>query len=123
MFGKRNNEIKHTVCDTYIRNLVDELREQNQLLRAKTEKVIVAVGVINLYPEGSPDRKKAEVDAAKAKNAMMASVAHYDAIYSELRQVMASDGERISTLYWTIDRWSTSHEIIENTYKYFWKKA
>ena len=122
MFGKKNKANKDTFLDKEIRTCVNSLREFNQMLTAKVEKVIIANGVIDLYPEGSADKRKAIADAAKAKNDMMNTLANYDNLYATLRQLLTTEGERNTTIYWTIYRWSESHEIVENAYRNFYRK-
>lgn len=122
MFGKKNKVNEDTFLDKEIRTCVNSLREFHQMLAAKVEKVIVANGVIDLYPEGSADRRKAIADAAKAKNSMVNTLANYDNLHATLRRLLATDGERNTTIYWTIDRWSESHEIVEYAYRNFYRK-
>lgn len=122
MFGKKNKANEDTFLDKEIRNCVDTLIGFNQLLTARVEKVIIANGVINLYPEGSADRQKAVADAVKAKSSMMNTLANYNNLHATLRRLLATNGERNTTIYWTIDRWSESHEIVENTYRNFFRK-
>ena len=122
MSGKKNKANEDTFLDKEIRTCVNSLREFNQMLTAKVEKVIIANGVINLYPEGSADRQKAVADAAKAKSSMVNTLANYDNLYAVLRRLLAVNDERNTTTYWTIDRWSESHEIVENTYRNFYRK-
>ena len=122
MFGKKNKANEDTFLDKEIRSCVVSLLEFNQMLIAKVEKVIIANGVINLYPEGSADRQKAVADAAKAKSSMVNTLANYDNLYAVLRRLLAVNDERNTTTYWTIDRWSESHEIVENTYRNFYRK-
>ena len=122
MSGKKNKANEDTFLDKEIRTCVNSLREFNQMLTAKVEKVIIANGVINLYPEGSADRQKAVADAAKAKSSMVNTLANYDNLYAILRRLLAVNDERNTTTYWTIDRWSESHEIVENTYRNFYRK-
>lgn len=122
MFGKKNKANEDTFLDKEIRTCVVNLLEFNQILTAKVEKVIIANGVINLYPEGSADRQKAVADAAKAKSSMMNTLANYDNLHATLRRLLATDGERNTTIYWTINRWCESHEIVENAYRNFFRK-
>ena len=122
MFGRENKINGDTFLDKEIRTCVNSLKEFNQLLTTKVEKVIIANGVINLYPEGSADKQKAIADAAKAKNNMVNTLANYDNLYATLRRLLTTDGERNTTIYWTIDRWSESHEIIECAYRNFYRK-
>ena len=122
MFGKKNKINENTFLDKEIRTCVNSLREFNQMLTAKVEKVIIANGVIDLYPEGSADKRKAIADAAKAKNSMVNTLANYDNLYATLRRLLTANGERNTTIYWTIDRWSESHEIVEYAYRNFYRK-
>lgn len=122
MFGKNNKANEDTFLDKEIRSCVNSLREFNQLLTAKVEKVIIANGVIDLYPEGSVDKQKAIANAARVKNDMGKTMANYDKLYATLRRLLVTDGERNTTIYWTIDRWCESHEIVENAYRNFFRK-
>lgn len=122
MFDKKNKANEDTFLDNEIRSCVNSLKEFNNILTTKVEKVIVANGVIDLYPEGSADKQKAIADAAKAKNSMVNTLAHYDNLHATLRRLLTTDGERNTTIYWTIDRWSESHEIVEYAYRNFFRK-
>lgn len=122
MFGKKNKANEDTFLDKEIRTCVVSLLEFNQMLTARVEKVIVANGVIDLYPEGSVDKQKAIANAARVKNDMGKTMANYDKLYATLERLLTIDDERNTTIGWMIDRWSTSYEIVENAYRNFFRK-
>ena len=122
MFGKKNKANEDTFLDKEIRTCVNSLREFNNILTTKVEKVIVANGVIDLYPEGSADKQKAIADAAKAKNSMVNTLANYDNLHATLRRLLTTDGERNTTIIWTNHSRLERHETVEYEYRNFYRK-
>lgn len=120
MFGKKNDVVK-TALDRAIENKTEELFEANEMLRSRVEKVIIRKGVIDLYIEKSPDQNKAVADMINAKNSLHAAIGHYDNILNELKSLMKKEDERNITAYWTASDHPTSHDIIENVYRNFFK--
>lgn len=120
MFGKKNDVVK-TALDRAIENKTEELFEANEMLRSRVEKVIIRKGVIDLYIEKSPDQNKAVADMINAKNSLHAAIGHYDNIPNELKSLMKKEDERNITAYWTASDHPTSHDIIENVYRNFFK--
>ena len=94
---------------------------QNDLSEA-TEIVIVRSGVLDLYPNG-PDREQAEKDLESAKKVMIGYAGTVDRLRNETRKFINENNENFVTTK-DYDRLSdriTSHTIIENAYKNFFK--
>ena len=87
-------------------------------LKAKVKQVITRLGVINLYPDG-PDRTVAIADAEKARHAMLVAIGAYDTARMEYNNYIKKYAEEFDSpkKEWT----TTSHEIIEWAYKYYYK--
>lgn len=121
MFGKKNQDPK-TALDLAIENKLEEVYEANSRLRGRVNKVIIKQNVIDLYPEG-PDKEKAITDCNEAKYSMLCAIGAYDDLLNQYKNLCKKEGERNITINWTSDTLSTSHEIVENTFRNFWRKA
>lgn len=119
MFGKKNQPEK-TALDLAIENKIEELYEANALLQGRTETVIIKSGALQLYPDGA-DKNAATKDLNEAKYSLLCGIGHYDDVLNQLKNLMRKDGERVTTLHWTASNHPTSHEVIENTYRNFFK--
>lgn len=78
-----------------------------------------ALGVIDLYPEGT-DRKKAVSDAEKAKQSLLVTIRAYDTARMEYNDYIKKYAQMFDSpkKEWT----TTSHEIVEWAYKYYNKE-
>ena len=120
-FKKKVITVKETFQDKEIKRLSEEKFEAMRYLRDRVENVIVCEGVIALYPEGA-DKEKAKHDCELQKKMLLASIGHYDDVRRQYIEACMSDLPRITTKGWRVTT-STSHEIIEQCYKEFYKKA
>ena len=120
-FKKKSTTISETNQDRLIKRLSEEKFEAMQTLCDRVENVIVSEGVIALYPEGA-DKEKAKHDCELQKKMMLASIGHYDSIRNDYIEACMTDSLRISTAGWRSSS-KTSHEIIEECYKNFYKRG
>lgn len=99
-------------------DLIHEVWEARDRLTAKAIQVITRLGVIDLYPEGA-DRKKAVSDAEEAKRTLIVAIGEYDTARMEYNIYIKKYAEKFDNpkREWT----TTSHEIIEWAYKYYYK--
>ena len=119
MFGKKKSEIVETPLDLRIKNLRSERYEIWKDLEEAVKLVIIRNGVIEIYPEGA-DKEKAIKDAESAKEELLYEIGRFDSINNEFKFALNSTEERITTKDWAKNV-ITSHEIIEDVYKKFFK--
>ena len=115
MFKKKKpfNAYENRVDD-----LIHEVWEARDRLSAKATQVITRLGVINLYPDGD-DRKKAVSDAEEAKHALLVAIGAYDTARMKYNDYVGKNAEKFDNHK---EKWTTtSHEIIEWAYKYYYK--
>lgn len=116
-----NKPPQPTPADKERRRLLHKLFIANQHLAECVELVIVRCGVVDLYPDG-PDKERAEIDLAKAKHSLLCAIGTSDGIRTELmRYIDAHCGEFVTTAGWVTPY--TSHEIIEKTWRNFFRQA
>lgn len=117
MFGKKKKPFN--AYENRVDDLIHEVWEARDRLRAKTRQVITRLGVINLYPDCA-DRKKAVSDAEEAKHALIVAVGAYDTARMEYNNYIKKYAEKFDNpkREWT----TTSHEIIEWAYQYYNKE-
>lgn len=118
MFGK--NKSACTPLDRLIMNKNQELVDAKTYLMPVAERVIIANGVIDLYPEGA-DKARAIEDAEARKHSLLCAIGAYDGRMQEYNDLLKREGAREITANWT-NNFSTSHKIIEIAYRNFWKK-
>lgn len=116
MFGKKKKPFN--AYENRVDDLIHVVWEARDRLYEKTRQVITRVGVINLYPDGA-DRKKAVSDAEEAKHALLVAIGAYDTARMEYNDYVEKNAEKFDSpkREWT----TTSHEIIEWAYKYYYK--
>ncbi len=119
MFNKKNKN-QPTALDNRISEKFEELKEAKTRLMSAVDRVIIANGVIDIYPEGA-DKARAIKDAEARKHSLLCTIGEYDTRLQEYNDLLNSKSERRTTLGYPI-HYSTSHEIIEITYRNFWKK-
>ena len=117
MFGKKKDK-PFNPYENHIDELIHKVWEERDRLYEKTRQAITRVGVINLYPDGA-DRKKAVSDAEEAKHALIVAIGTYDTARMEYNNYIKKYAEKFDSpkKEWT----TTSHEIIEWAYKYYYK--
>lgn len=118
MFGK--NKPACTPLDRLIIDKKQELIDANTYLTSVAERVIIANGVIDLYPEGA-DKARAIEDAEAHKHSLLCAIGAYDGRMQEYNELLKREGAREMTTGW-VNEFSTSHKIIEIVYRNFWEK-
>lgn len=96
-----------------------EVWEERDRVKAKATQVITRLGVIDLYPE-SADRKKAVSDAGDAKYSLIVAIGAYDTARMEYNNYVKKYAQMFDNpkKEWT----TTSHEIVEWAYRYYNKE-
>lgn len=116
MFGKKKKPFNP--YENRADDLIYEVWETRDRLYEKTRQVITRLGVIDLYPNG-PDRTVAIADAEKARHAMLVAIGAYDTARMEYNDYVEKNAEKFDNHK---EKWTTtSHEIIEWAYKYYYK--
>lgn len=116
MFGKKKKPFNP--YENRADDLIYEVWETRDRLYEKTRQVITRLGVIDLYPNG-PDRTVAIADAEKARHAMLVAIGAYDTARMEYNNYVEKNAEKFDNHK---EKWTTtSHEIIEWAYKYYYK--
>ena len=116
MFGKKKKPVN--LYENRADDLIYEVWETRDRLYEKTRQVITRLGVIDLYPNG-PDRTVAIADAEKARHAMLVAIGAYDTARMEYNNYIKKYAEKFDS---SKEEWTTtSHEIIEWAYKYYYK--
>lgn len=118
MFGK--NKPTCTPLDRQIAEKHQEARDAKFRLMSAAENVIVANGVVDLYPKGA-DKDHAIEDAEARKYSLLCAIGAYDGRVQEYRDLLKREGAREATTGWT-NEFCTSHQVIEIVYRNFWKK-
>lgn len=109
-----------TPLDRMIAEKFYEVRDAEFRLKSAAENVIVANGVIDLYPMGA-DKAQAIEDAEAHKHFLLCAIGSYDELMQEYRDLLKREGARETTAEW-INAFRASHEVIEVAYRNFWKK-
>ena len=88
----------------------------------KAQQVIIASGVVNLYPNG-PDQSAAIREREAQKAALLNCIGHYDTRLMELKDYYKNTYDSLDECQtWNPDRFPTSHQIIEDAYKKFYNR-
>ena len=119
MLFKKKKEPTSTPQDIKIEELADKRIIALGTLTERAEKVIICNGAIDLYPEGA-DKDKAIVEAEAAKFGLLCAIGVFDDLTNQYLTALAEPYERRTTLDYTSNV-ATSHEIIERSYKNFYK--
>lgn len=93
--------------------------EEETELKRQTEKVIIRKGVIDLYPDGA-DYKAAE-DFKYSQQCLVNQIAFYEDMRQTFINMLIKYQAEGVGLGW--NKPLTSHEIVEKTYKDFFKKG
>lgn len=118
MFFTKTQPITDTMQDKKIKELAYDISEEGARITDYATKVIVRNGAIELYPEGV-DKEKAKKDAQSAKIHLLCAIGAYDDLVRQYKEALTSSLERVTTLHYSA-KYLTSHEIVENAYKYFY---
>ena len=118
MFGKKKTIITDTANDLVVKRIANELAEASHRISERVEKVMIRLGVIELYPEGA-DKEKAKRDAETSRQSLLNAVAIYDDLANQYEKAITRNDRQTTLNYKT--SLLTSHELIENAYK--WKSG
>lgn len=103
---KKKKKIQPTT-NPAINNRIAYLHESTFTLERRVFDTYVTILSANLYPENTPDRKKADRDAEIARTCLLSSIARYDDISADI----LSEAKRLNVkLPFCIPN---SHSIIE----------
>lgn len=107
---KKKKKIQPTT-NPAINNRIAYLHESTFTLEMRVSDAYAAILSANLYPENTPDRKKADHDAEIARTCLLSSIARYDDIHADL----LNEAKRLNIkLPFCIP---DSHSIVEQTMK------
>lgn len=122
MFWSKKEETKSTSQDYVVKGFLAQRADAMHDLEERVEKVIICNGVIDLYPEGA-DKEAAKEQAEKAKRLLLCAIGRYDDIVNQYNDAL-KDIRRNTTLnYMPILENGSSHALIENYYKNFYKRG
>lgn len=122
LFFKKKEKIVESWADLKTHELIEEVIDANHRLRETVPNVIIKQGVIELYPEGA-DKQKAIADCDKAKFSMLCAIGRYDSAIAEYKRHLADTKDERTTTAYYVCNYCSSHEIIENIYKNFYKRG
>ena len=114
MFKKEKEEIFDTAYDLIVKRLANEVTKAAHTIYEEVEKVIIRLGVIELYPEGA-DKETAKRDAEISKQSLLNAIAIYDDLANQYEKAIAQNDRQTTFDYKR--KLSTSHELIEIAYK------
>lgn len=107
--------IKYSNADYKAMDLTHEVERIKNRLIAKTENVLFAKGVIDIYPEGAD--KEWAIDELQARQKfLIAEIGEYDIALKNLRDFVNKKRDEITV---AIPRFVGSHIIIEIAYRNF----
>lgn len=118
MLFKKKVQTENDGKEKYLESLVDKIIQKEEDLEDQVIKVIICKGVIVLYPDG-PDKRAAIKDYEHSQQYLLNRIALYDnarQIYISVLEKYQAEGiglNRVKPL--------TSHEIVEETYRRFFK--
>ena len=105
---KKKKKIQPTT-NPAINNRIERLHESTFTLEMRVFDTYATILSANLYPENTPDRKKADHDAEIVKTCLLSSIAGYD----DIRADLLNEARRLNIkLPFLIP---DSHSIIEQT--------
>lgn len=108
-------------CDAHADKLLCDIQIARQKVITRAQNAIAAKGVIDLYPEGRPDRNKAVQEFDEARWSLLDVIAEYDTarmVYNHYIKAHVNDFD-IPRLPVT----GTSHDMVAIAYKNFFKKG
>lgn len=80
---KKKKKIQPTT-NPAINNRIELLHESTFTLEMRVFDTYATILSANLYPENTPDRKKADRDAEIARTCLLSSIARYDDIHANI---------------------------------------
>lgn len=119
MFNKKE-KIVDTPIDVALKEKDLELFSIRANLKKAVENIIIANGVIELYPEGV-DKEKAKETAKNRKMIILPLIDKYNNLKNEINDLL-NKNDRNTTKDWQ-KCIKTGHEIVEIVYKELYKKA
>lgn len=111
-------KIELSDADYKVMDLTNELERTKNRLITKTENVLFAKGVIDIYPEGA-DKEQAISELQVRQKILIAEIGEYDIALKNLRDFIIKKRDEIIV---AIPVLTDSHTIIEITYRNFIKK-
>lgn len=122
MFKKKDRVKEDSAADIQLRKLLDHYFAAFNLLQNKTEQAIVSNGVIELYPYGSSDRKRAELDCVKVKCAMVEAISVFDNAKDSYNKFFCDHYNELVNMkeYHKIE--TNSYNVVEEVWKRFFKQ-
>lgn len=123
MFGKRKKEKNvNKYYDEKFEEYLNQLEDAAWNLQKVVEEVLVKKDAVEVYPEG-PDKEKAKQDLEKAKYSLICHVGAVDARQQEAIDYYTTHFDKLKEFnYKHPNKYFTSHEIIENTIKNYYRK-
>ena len=112
LFGKKSVVFKE---DSRLVELENARQDACISLKAAVKKTIIKQGVIALYIAGTPDKDIAQKEVEAAKRSLLCCIGAYDARLQELVDYAKKNNMGCVA--------ATSHNIIEEAYEEFYKKA
>lgn len=122
MFWKKKEETKSTSQDYVVKGHLAHLDDATHELEKCVEKVIICNGVIDLYPEGA-DKEAAKRDAEKAKRHLLCAIGRYDDIVNQYNDALTGTCRNTTLWCMPILPHGSSHALIEDYYKNFYKRG
>lgn len=107
---KKKKKIQPTT-NPAINNRIERLHESTFTLEMHVFDTYATILSANLYPENTPDRKKADHDAEIARTRLLSSIAGYDDIHADI--LNESRRLNVKLPFYIPD----SHSIIEQVMK------
>lgn len=122
MFWNKKEETKPTSQDYVVKGFLAQRADAMHDLEERVEKVIICNGVIDLYPEGA-DKEAAKKKAEKAKELLLCAIGRHDSIVNQYNDALKDIRRNITLGYMPILENGSSHALIENYYKNFYKRG
>lgn len=107
---KKKKKVQPTT-NPAINNRIQYLHESTFTLEMRVLDTYATILSANLYPENTPDRKKADYDAETARTCLLSSIAGYDDIRAEIMNEAKRLNVKLSFYI------PTSHNIVEQIMK------
>lgn len=111
-----------TIHDIRLEKKFFDYQDAYVRLKEATEAVIIKKNVIELYPDGV-DKNTAVASFKSAQIELVCAIGHYDSTRADSRDYYQEHNESDFYKDWSAIRFlKTSHAIIEEIYKNFFKK-
>lgn len=107
--------------DVHADKLLHDIQVARQKVIVRAQNAIVAKGVIDLYPEGRPDRDKAVQEFDEARWFLLNVIAEYDTAQMVYNHYIKAHVNDFDTPRLPVT--GTSHDMVTIAYKNFFKKG